>query len=139
MPMRPKASLPEKGVCMSRDPKELTVLVVEDEPLTRMTIVEFLRSSGCDVIEAASGEKAVEVLQRRNGIDVVFTDIQLGGMLDGWDVGETSRVTHPMIPVVYTSGAALVGDRSVAGSRFFNKPYEPATILAACQILHHRR
>jgi len=95
---------------VSEDPKALTVLVVEDELFIRMTIVEFLRSSGCDVIEAASGEKAVEVLQRRNGIDVVFTDIQLGGMLDGWDVGETSRVTHPMIPVVYTSGAALVGD-----------------------------
>ena len=37
------------------------------------------RSSGCGVVEAASGEAAVEVLQLRDGIDVVFTDIQLGG------------------------------------------------------------
>ena len=93
---------------MSKNQETLTILVVEDEPLLRLMIVDFLRSSGCGVVGAASGEAAVEVLQLRDGIDVVFTDIQLAGTLDGWDVGETSRATHPTIPVIYTSGAVLV-------------------------------
>jgi CheY-like chemotaxis protein len=92
---------------------------------SRPTIVDFLRCSGCAVVEAASGEAAVDVLQLRDGIDVVFTEIQLGGTLDGWDVGETSRATHPTIPVIYTSGAVFVRDRSVSGSLFLDKPYDP--------------
>ena len=120
---------------MSENQETLTILVVEDEPLVRLMIVDFLRCSGCGVVEAASGEAAVEVLQLRDGIDVVFTDIQLGGALDGWDVGETSRATHPMIPVIYTSGAVFVRDRTVSGSVFFDKPYDPAAVLAACKTL----
>src|SRR5687767_324500 len=135
MPSAPKAKLPEKEVRLSKNQETLTILVVEDEPLVRLMIVDFLRCSGCGVVEAASGEAAVEVLQLRDGIDVVFTDIQLGGALDGWDVGETSRATHPMIPVIYTSGAVLVRDRTVSGSVFFDKPYDPAAVLAACQTL----
>jgi CheY-like chemotaxis protein len=117
----------------------LTILLVEDEFLVRMTIAEFLRASDCEVIEAASGEAAVEVLQERDGIDVVFTDVRLGGELNGWDVGEVSRATHPAIPVIYTSGAVIVPERPVEGSVFFEKPYEPNVVLSACQRLHQQQ
>jgi DNA-binding NtrC family response regulator len=40
----------------------------------------------------------------RPPISVVFTDIQLGGSVTGWDVAEAFRKAHPEIPVIYTSG-----------------------------------
>jgi len=116
--------------------EKLTILVVEDEMLVRLSIVDYLETADCDVIAAASGEAAIIVLQKRNGIDVVFTDIRLGGEVNGWDVGEASRATHPNMPVIYTSGAVVVPERPVAGSVFLKKPYDPAVVLATCERLH---
>lgn len=113
----------------------LTILVVEDEWFVRMSITQFLEAAGCAVVEAESGERALSILQQRNGIDVVFTDIRLGGTVNGWDVGEASRATHPDIPVVYASGAMITPPRKVAGSLFFDKPYRPEEILSACRTL----
>src|SRR6187397_2032706 len=81
MPSARKRSFRRRRRILSKNQETLTILVVEDEPLLRLMIVDFLRSSGCGVVGAASGEAAVEVLQLRDGIDVVFTDIQLGGTL----------------------------------------------------------
>ena len=63
---------------MCHESKKLTILVVEDEPLVRMAIVDFLEAAGCLAVAAPSGEAAVAVLQQRDGIDVVVTDIRLG-------------------------------------------------------------
>ena len=131
-----EASAFEKRLLLSeKECGRLTVLVVEDDFLVRLNMADFLRGANCEVVEAGSGEAAVAVLQRRDGIDAVFTDIQLGGELNGWDVAEISRATHPDIPVVYTSGALIVPGRPVAGSIFFEKPYDPVAVLAAFQTL----
>jgi CheY-like chemotaxis protein len=126
-------SLRERTLLSETNVARLTILVVEDDFLVRLTIVEFLRQADCEVVEAASGEAAIAVLQKRDGIDVVFTDIRLGGQLNGWDVAEASRATHPNIPVVYTSGAAVLPERPVSGSIFLEKPYDPAVVLATCR------
>ena len=77
----------------SAEQRSLTILVVEDEWLVRQTIVEFLEAADCTVVEAGNGEVAAALLQQRDGLDVVFTDIRIGGALNGWDVGEISRKT----------------------------------------------
>lgn len=117
------------------EPAKLTILVVEDEWLVRYSMLTFLTEAECEVIEAHNGEAAVEALRRRDGIDAVFTDIRLGGELNGWDVGEASRAAHPDMPVVYTSGAVLAPERPVKGSLFFDKPYDPEKVLSACRAL----
>ena len=124
---------------MPSDTNTPTVLVVEDEWLVRCTLLDFLRASDLGVVEAPSGEAAVEILQQRDGIDIVFTDIRLGGSVNGWDVGEVARATHPDIPVIYTSGAVISPSRPVAGSLFFDKPYDPKKILSACRELHRNK
>lgn len=116
----------------------LTVLVVEDDFFIRETIVDHLKASRCQVIEAASGEAAVKALQECEGFDVVFTDIRLGGRTDGWDVGEVSRETHPGVPVVYTSGATITPERPVPGSAFIPKPYDPEKVLSTIRMLARR-
>jgi CheY-like chemotaxis protein len=121
-------------VSASEHPR-LTILVVEDEWLVRLAITDFLRASNCEVVEARSGEAAVEALRNGYDIDAVFTDIRLGGEVNGWDVGEASRAQDPDMPVVYTSGAVLRPERPVSGSMFFAKPYDQAKVLDACRTL----
>lgn len=72
-----------------------TILVVEDEALVRMDMAEFLRECGYRVHEAANAKEAIEALQSKFAVDLVFTDINLGeGMngleLAGWTLSHSS-------------------------------------------------
>ena len=112
-----------------------TVLVVEDEGLVRHVIAEYLREAGYTVVETGTGEAALDALEHEDEqpIDIVFTDIRLGGTLNGWDVAEAFRAKHPELPIIYTSGYAVSPPREVGGSLYFNKPYDPQDILRACR------
>lgn len=119
------------------DSGTLTVLVVEDDAFIREMIVDHLKDCACHVVEACTGEAAMEVLRTHRSLDGVFTDIRLGGRADGWDVGEASRATHPEIPVVYTSAATLEPERPVPGSVFIPKPYDPQKVLGTIRKLRN--
>ena len=116
--------------------QNFTVLVVEDDVFIREMIVDHLKECACHVVEASTGEAAMEALRVNDTLDGVFTDIRLGGRTDGWDVGEASRASHPGIPVVYTSAATLLPERPVPGSVFIAKPYDPANVLGTIRKLH---
>ena len=90
---------------MCADHERPVVLVVEDDPLIRSDIVSEFNWQGWHVLDTPSGEQAL-ALAEENDIDVVVTDIQLGGLLSGWDVAEEVRSVHPDVPVIYTSGNA---------------------------------
>jgi CheY-like chemotaxis protein len=110
------------------------VLVVEDEWFLRASIADFLRDNDCTVLEAASGEEAVSLIDGKDQtLDVLFTDIRLGGELNGWDVAERFRAHRPALRVLYTSGYSIQPRRDVADSEFFDKPYRLEAILAACK------
>jgi two-component system, OmpR family, response regulator len=64
---------------------------------------------------------------------IVFTDITLGGLLSGWDVADAFRLVRSEIPVIYTSGNANERSRQVKDSHFFQKPYDIAAVVKACQ------
>jgi CheY-like chemotaxis protein len=115
------------------------VLVVEDEALVRMEAADYLRMAGFAVLEATNGEEALQLLDVHAEIDVLFTDIRLGGQINGWEVAEAFRSRHPDIPVLYTSGNSISPPRNVERSRFFSKPYRPEEIAAACHIFCETR
>ena len=108
-----------------------TILVVEDQWLLRDEMARAFRADGWSVLEAATGEAAVEILQH-NRVDALLTDIQLGGALNGWDVAEAGRAANAATDIVYISGNTDCS-RRVSASHFFRKPYNPATIVAACR------
>jgi CheY-like chemotaxis protein len=72
-------------------------------------------------------------------VDAVFTDIQLAGHMDGWDVAEELRRSSPALPIVYTSGNAADRSWQVGESRFFDKPYVPTTVIEVCKDLVRAR
>ena len=126
-----------KGQCVlgiSTKPA-LTVLIVEDEGLTRTAIADHLRDAGFVVLEAESGEAALAKRDANGAIHVVFTDIRLGGKVNGWDVAEAFRAWNPDISVLYTSGNSIAPPRNVERSHFFEKPYVPEAIVEACRRL----
>ena len=131
--------LAAEGVLLSRSAENgahpPVVLVIEDEFFLRMNIVGCLQEAGYTVVEAVTGEEAIALCHSDTSIDVVFTDVNLGGYASGWDVAECFRTVRPGVPVVYTSGRSLDAGRCVGGSTFAPKPYRESDILKACRRL----
>jgi CheY-like chemotaxis protein len=67
------------------------VLVVEDEVLTRLNAVAIVEEAGFEAIAASDADEAVRVLQNRDDIQVVFTDVQMPGSMDGLELASVVR------------------------------------------------
>jgi CheY-like chemotaxis protein len=84
--------------------KRPVVLIVEDEFLLRMNAVDMIAAGGFEVVEAANADDAIEILESRRDITVVFTDIQMPGSMDGLKLAQAVRGRWPPIKIVATSG-----------------------------------
>jgi CheY-like chemotaxis protein len=101
------------------------VLIVEDEPLIRMGAVDIIEDAGFEVIEAASADEAIRILECRSDIRVVFTDIHMPGSMDGLKLAHAVRDRWPPIKIIVTSGRGLITEQDLPeGGRFFAKPYD---------------
>jgi two-component system, response regulator PdtaR len=101
------------------------VLVVEDEALICVETADTLEHQGFEVHLALSGEDALRRLRNGLPIDILFTDINLSGAMDGETLARLARELHPGLVVVYTSGTVDAVTEGVAGSVFVPKPYNP--------------
>lgn len=113
------------------------VLVVEDEVLVRCAIALDLSDSGYEVIEAADAVEALAVLEDGYPVDLVFSDIQMPGRMDGLALCRQLRERYPHVAIILTSAhGPPTGDLLPAGHRgadpvFIPKPYLAETVLAA--------
>src|SRR5258707_15153422 len=82
--------------------KRPVVLIVEDEFLLRMDAVDMIAAAGFEVGEAANADDAIEILESRRDITVVFTDIQMPGSMDGLKLAHAVRGRWPPIKIVAT-------------------------------------
>jgi CheY-like chemotaxis protein len=118
--------------------KPQTVLVVEDEILVRMVIGDYLRECGYRVIEAGNAAEALTVLQSSETVDIVFSDVQMPGDMDGFGLARWVRQNRPGLKVLLTSGnaraAQTAGDLCEEGPLEV-KPYHPQTIHSRIQRL----
>ena len=110
------------------------VLVVEDEALISKLVTEVLSESGFSVHAVEAGEDALRYLESGAEVDVLFTDINLLGPMDGATLAQEVRAQRPELPIVYCSGryspSALAPP--VTRSVFVRKPYSPD---ALCRLL----
>jgi CheY-like chemotaxis protein len=115
------------------------VLVVEDEALLQQVLQDLLEEAGFAVTVSASGEAAVERLQREEQAYVALvTDIHLSRSgLTGWDVARRARELNAVLPVVYITGAAADDwpSNGVPNSILVAKPFVPAQIITAVSQL----
>jgi CheY-like chemotaxis protein len=118
------------------EPRRPVVLIVEDEFLLRMNAVDMIVAAGFDAIEAANADQAIDILECRRDITVVFTDIQMPGSMDGLKLARAVRGRWPPIKIVATSGHLHVGETDLPeGGRFVAKPYSPAQIAGVLREL----
>lgn len=112
------------------------VLIVEDEFLLRMDAVDMIAGAGFQVVEAANADQAIEILESRRDITVVFTDIQMPGSMDGLKLARAIRGRWPPIKIVATSGRITVGEPDLPeGGRFLRKPYSPLQVAGVLREL----
>jgi DNA-binding response OmpR family regulator len=106
-----------------------TILIIEEEVMLRLCIAVEFEAAGWRVLQTATAEEALLLLERHTPT-LVFTDIQLGGALTGWEVGKECR--RQGVPVIYTSGAVSPQSKKRVKGVYFSKPYEVTAVIAAC-------
>jgi CheY-like chemotaxis protein len=112
------------------------VLIVEDDFLLRIDAAEMIGAAGFEVIEAANADQAIEVLEARSDITVIFTDIQMPGSMDGLKLARAVRGRWPPIKIIATSGRLNIGEMDLPeGGRFLAKPYSHAQVTRVLREL----
>jgi two-component system, response regulator PdtaR len=114
--------------------RRTSVLMVEDEVLISNLVADALGESGFKVHAVPDAEAALRYLESGAEVDVLFTDINLIGKMDGSMLAERARERRPDLPIVYCSGryspSALAPP--VPRSIFVRKPYDPSDL---CTLL----
>jgi PAS domain S-box-containing protein len=82
-----------------------TALVLEDEPAVRLFVIEALEQRGFQVIAAADGPSALDIVQSARALDLLVTDIGLPG-INGRQVAEVARATRPSLKILFMTGYA---------------------------------
>ena len=104
------------------------LLIVEDEAPLRELLVECFSECGFEVTEAVDGDHAVTML---DDIDLLITDIDMPGRLDGNAIAMKAKDRHPDLPVIYASGRPDRLTNSVGQcDAFMNKPFSLSHMVA---------
>ena len=110
------------------------VLVVEDEILLRWTAASVIDETGFNASEAGSAVEAISMLERRNDVWAVVTDVQMPGSIDGLKLAHLIKVRWPNIKVIVTSGQLKLREDDVPpGCRYLHKPYNPSQLIGILQ------
>ena len=112
------------------------VLLVEDEPLVRLTQVDILREAGFWVLEAQNADEAFEILKERPRVSVVLTDVDMPGSLDGFEFSRLVAQGWPEVGILVISGKAFPDEGDLPPSAtFVSKPVYPKVLIEQIQAL----
>ena len=104
-----------------------TVLLAEDDDLVRAYAEKQFRALGYQVLSAASGAEALSLLEQHKPVDLLFTDVMMGGGMNGSELARAAQQIQPQIPVLFTSGysenAISHQGRLQPGTLLLSKPW----------------
>ena len=110
------------------------VLVVEDEMLLRMRAMDMVEDAGFTGVEAINADDALAILESRSDIELLFTDIQMPGSMDGLKLAHAVHARWPSIKIILVSGQLKLTDHDKpVDSRFFGKPLDVKQMIAEMQ------
>jgi PAS domain S-box-containing protein len=120
-----------------------TLLVVEDDPEVRATVVEMLTDLGYRVLKAADGQSALAVIQSGMHVDLLFTDVVMPGPVRSPDLARQAKALLPDLEVLFTSGytenAIVHGGRLDPGLSLLSKPYRKEDLARKLRHLLRNR
>lgn len=112
------------------------VLVVEDEILIRDVVSEQLMDAGFEVIQVGNSDQAIRILETRQDIHLVFTDIDMPGDMDGLKLAAAVRDRWPPVHIIITTGK--VRPMTIpANALFLPKPYLVQNLVAAMRTFEN--
>jgi two-component system, response regulator PdtaR len=118
---------------------EPLILVVEDQEILRLYAADLLEEHGFRVVEAQNAAAALKVLETRNDVRLLFTDIQMPGALDGMDLAREVHQRWPRVLLVITSGQKKPTEAEIPDhGRFVAKPYRAAELLGQVDDMIHK-
>jgi len=116
------------------EPGAPIVLIVEDEMALRMRAVDIVEDAGFLPIETVCADDAMQILESRDDISLLFTDIQMPGTMDGLKLAHAVHSRWPHIKIIIVSGQVEVTDADKpSDSRFFPKPLEMTQMILELQ------
>ncbi len=108
------------------------MLLVDDDPDVRAIAALSLKRLGYEVLQASDGPSALSILEDRDSVDLLMTDIGLPGGMDGTGLARTARDRDTSIRVLYVSGNldGIAGESAEPEpeTRFLAKPYDQAAL-----------
>ena len=111
------------------------ILLAEDEPKVRKTLVSILTRADYEVVDVTSGDEALEVFKENPDFDLLVTDIVMPGELQGTTLGHAVREIAPTLPIVFMSGyareAAVHGNGLRPEDIRLMKPVQRSELLSA--------
>ena len=120
-------------------PVDTTILIVEDEELVRRFSSAALRETGYKVLEAASGAEGLRCLEDHPEIALLFTDVVLGGGMNGRELADRANALRPDLPLLFTTGytknAIIHHGKLDDGVNFLGKPFTTAALSAKIEAL----
>jgi PAS domain S-box-containing protein len=123
--------------------RQEVVLVVEDDESVRSLSVEMLRELGYQVLEAADGPRALQILDARNDIALLFTDVVLPGGMTGAQVAARAKASHPNLQVLFTTGyarnAIVHHGRLDPGVQLLTKPFAFSDLATKVRAILDKR
>ncbi len=117
------------------------VLILEDEVNIRSFVVINLQRAGYEVVEAGTGEDALEILEARTDIEVAILDIMLPG-IDGFEVCRRLRAANKQIGIIMLTARTQEMDKvtglMTGADDYVTKPFSPAELTARVDALFRR-
>ena len=114
--------------------RDRTILLVEDDAGVRAVTAAMLKELHFTVIEADNGTHALDIVDSKPEIDLLFTDIVMPGM-NGFELGRRARERRPQLPVLYATGYAASYTAPEKGADVLAKPYREADLLGKLRLL----
>ena len=131
----PVAQPPEKTAKGATSP-QVTVLIIEDDPSSRIYFKKVLEELRLNILEAANGEQGVQIFREHPEISVVLLDIRLPEV-SGFDILKELKKERPEVPVIAQTAFAMSGDRDdclKAGfDEYVSKPVSRKTLIGILQ------
>ena len=116
---------------------KITILVVDDDFLIAMSTVDMLEDLGHDVIEANSGDRALEILRDDRPVDLLVTDYSMPRM-NGAQLAAAAREIRPELPILLATGYAELPAGLALGLPRISKPYQQDQLAAEIvKVLKH--
>lgn len=112
----------------------MCILVVDDEPLIRLSTSDALRDAGFRVVEATSGCEALRKFGDGREFRALITDVEMPGLFNGLVLAARVCAIKADLAVVVVSGhAGIQLGRMPIASRFLSKPVDPVTLVSELQ------